>query len=128
MLEAFSRHVVGWSMRHNPTAALTSNALGMAVKLRGSLLMLRGRMPAKRPWVSGSPISVSRPHAAAMPTKFPATAPGSKREQDSSGYPVITNPGPVDVDVAKATNRFASPAGCEVCPDGSTITEGRLSA
>jgi transposase InsO family protein len=29
VLDAFSRRVVGWSISHNPTAALTSNALGM---------------------------------------------------------------------------------------------------
>jgi putative transposase len=28
VLDAFSRRVVGWSVSHNPTAALTSNALG----------------------------------------------------------------------------------------------------
>jgi putative transposase len=32
VLDAFSRRVVGWSISHNPTAALTSNALGMAVR------------------------------------------------------------------------------------------------
>jgi len=31
VLDAFSRRVVGWSISDNPTAALTSNALGMAV-------------------------------------------------------------------------------------------------
>ena len=34
VLDAFSRRVVGWSISHNPTAALTSNALGMAVGQR----------------------------------------------------------------------------------------------
>ncbi len=34
MLDAFSRRVVGWSISHNPTAALTSNALGMAIEQR----------------------------------------------------------------------------------------------
>ena len=34
VLDAFSRRVVGWSISHNPTAALTSNALGMAVEQR----------------------------------------------------------------------------------------------
>jgi hypothetical protein len=33
-LDAYSRRVVGWSISHNPTAALTSNALGMAVEQR----------------------------------------------------------------------------------------------
>lgn len=34
VLDAFSRRVVGWSIAHNPTAALTANALGMAVEQR----------------------------------------------------------------------------------------------
>ena len=34
VLDAFSRRVVGWSISHNPTAALTSNALGMAIEQR----------------------------------------------------------------------------------------------
>lgn len=34
VLDAFSRRVVGWSISHNPTAALTSNALGMAIGQR----------------------------------------------------------------------------------------------
>ena len=34
VLAAFSRRVVGWSIGHNPTAALTSNALGMAIEQR----------------------------------------------------------------------------------------------
>ena len=34
MLDAFSRRVVGWSISHNPTAALTCNALGMAIEQR----------------------------------------------------------------------------------------------
>ncbi len=34
VLDAFSRRVVGWSISHNPTAALTANALGMAVEQR----------------------------------------------------------------------------------------------
>jgi transposase InsO family protein len=34
VLDAFSRRVVGWSIAHNPTAELTSNALGMAVEQR----------------------------------------------------------------------------------------------
>src|SRR5207302_1298807 len=34
VLDAFSRRVVGWSIGHNPTAALTSNALGMAIEQR----------------------------------------------------------------------------------------------
>ena len=34
VLDAFSRRVVGWSISHNPTAALTSNALGMAIDQR----------------------------------------------------------------------------------------------
>ena len=34
VLDAFSRRVVGWSISHNPTAALTCNALGMAVEQR----------------------------------------------------------------------------------------------
>ena len=34
VLDAFSRRVVGWSISHNPTAALTSNALGMAIDKR----------------------------------------------------------------------------------------------
>jgi putative transposase len=32
VLDAFSRRVVGWSISHNPTAALTNNALGMAIE------------------------------------------------------------------------------------------------
>jgi putative transposase len=34
VLDAFSRRVVGWSINHNPTAALASNALGMAIEQR----------------------------------------------------------------------------------------------
>jgi Integrase core domain len=34
VLDAFSRRVVGWSISHNPTGALTSNALGMAIEQR----------------------------------------------------------------------------------------------
>jgi putative transposase len=34
VLDAYSRRVVGWSISHNPTAALTSNALGMAIEQR----------------------------------------------------------------------------------------------
>ena len=34
VLDAFSRRIVGWSISHNPTAALTCNALGMAVEQR----------------------------------------------------------------------------------------------
>jgi transposase InsO family protein len=36
VLDAFSRRVVGWSISHNPTAALTSNALGMAIEQRAA--------------------------------------------------------------------------------------------
>ena len=34
VLDTFSRRVVGWSISHNPTAALTCNALGMAIEQR----------------------------------------------------------------------------------------------
>jgi putative transposase len=34
VLDAFNRRVVGWSISHNPTAALTCNALGMAIEQR----------------------------------------------------------------------------------------------
>jgi transposase InsO family protein len=34
VLDAFSRRVVGWSIGHNQTAALTCNALGMAIEQR----------------------------------------------------------------------------------------------
>jgi transposase InsO family protein len=34
VLDAFSRRVVGWSISHNPSAALTRNALGMAIEQR----------------------------------------------------------------------------------------------
>jgi transposase InsO family protein len=34
VLDAFSRRVVGWSISHNPTAGLTTNALGMAIEQR----------------------------------------------------------------------------------------------
>jgi transposase InsO family protein len=34
VLDAFSRRVVGWSISHNPTAALSCNALGMAIEQR----------------------------------------------------------------------------------------------
>jgi transposase InsO family protein len=34
VLDAFSRRVVGWSISHSPTAALTTNALGMAIEQR----------------------------------------------------------------------------------------------
>lgn len=36
VLDAFSRRVVGWSINHNPTAGLTTNALGMAIEQRES--------------------------------------------------------------------------------------------
>lgn len=35
VLDAFSRLVVGWSIDSNPTAALVTNALGMAIEQRG---------------------------------------------------------------------------------------------
>ena len=34
VLDAFSRRVVGWSISHNPTTDLTTNALGMAIEPR----------------------------------------------------------------------------------------------
>ena len=34
VLDTFSRQVVGWSISHNPTAGLTTNALGMAIEQR----------------------------------------------------------------------------------------------
>jgi transposase InsO family protein len=34
VLDAFSRRVVGRSISHNPTAGLTTNALGMAIEQR----------------------------------------------------------------------------------------------
>ena len=34
VLDAYSRRVVGWSISHNPSAALTANALGMALEQR----------------------------------------------------------------------------------------------
>ena len=34
VLDAFSRRIVGWSISHSPNAALTSNALGMAIEQR----------------------------------------------------------------------------------------------
>jgi putative transposase len=34
VLDAFSRRVVGWPISHNPTAALTRTALGMAIEQR----------------------------------------------------------------------------------------------
>jgi transposase InsO family protein len=37
VLDAFSRRVVDWSISHNPTAALTCNALGMAIEQRAAL-------------------------------------------------------------------------------------------
>jgi len=37
VLDAFSRRVVGWSISHNPTAALTCNALGMAIEQREAI-------------------------------------------------------------------------------------------
>jgi transposase InsO family protein len=37
VLDAFSRRVVGRSIGHNPTAALASNALGMAIEQREAL-------------------------------------------------------------------------------------------
>jgi putative transposase len=37
VLDAFSRRVVGWSISHNPTAALTCNALGMAIEQRDAV-------------------------------------------------------------------------------------------
>ena len=37
VLDAFSRRVVGWSISHNPTAALTCNALGMAIEQRDAI-------------------------------------------------------------------------------------------
>jgi putative transposase len=37
VLDAFSRRVVGWSISHNPTAGLTTNALGMAIEQRDAV-------------------------------------------------------------------------------------------
>ena len=37
VLDAFSHRVVGWSIGHNQTAALTSNALGMAIEQRDAI-------------------------------------------------------------------------------------------
>jgi transposase InsO family protein len=37
VLDAFSRRVVGWSISPNPTAALTCNALGMAIEQRDAV-------------------------------------------------------------------------------------------
>jgi transposase InsO family protein len=37
VLDAFSRRVVGWSIDSSPTAALVTNALGMAIQTRTSL-------------------------------------------------------------------------------------------
>jgi transposase InsO family protein len=37
VLDAFSRRVVGWSISHNPTAGLTTNALGMAIEQRDAI-------------------------------------------------------------------------------------------
>jgi transposase InsO family protein len=37
VLDAFSRRVVGWSISHNATAALTCNALGMAIEQRDAI-------------------------------------------------------------------------------------------
>jgi putative transposase len=36
VLDAFSRRVVGWSISHSPNAALTTNALGMAIEQRNA--------------------------------------------------------------------------------------------
>ena len=40
VLDAFSRRVVGWSISHSPTAALTTNALGMAMSRLDATSML----------------------------------------------------------------------------------------
>jgi putative transposase len=37
VLDAYSRRVVGWSISHNPTAGLTTNALGMAIEQRDAI-------------------------------------------------------------------------------------------
>jgi putative transposase len=37
VLDAFSRRVVGWSIGHNQTAALSCNALGMAIEQRDAI-------------------------------------------------------------------------------------------
>jgi transposase InsO family protein len=37
VLDAFSRRVVGWSISHAPTAALTTNALSMAIEQREAM-------------------------------------------------------------------------------------------
>jgi transposase InsO family protein len=37
VLDAFSRRVVGWSIDHNPTTALTTNALAMAIEQRDAV-------------------------------------------------------------------------------------------
>jgi transposase InsO family protein len=37
VLDAFSRRVVGWSISHNPSAGLTTNALGMAIQQRDAI-------------------------------------------------------------------------------------------
>jgi transposase InsO family protein len=51
LLDAFSRRVVGWSISHNPTAALTTNALGMVFEQRdasrGTGNPFRPRHPAR---------------------------------------------------------------------------------
>ncbi len=62
VLDAFSRRVVGWSISHNPTAALTSNALGMAVEQRDAQRGETGRSsrPGRLPSERGSPGSSPR--------------------------------------------------------------------
>lgn len=39
VLDAFGRRVVGWSIAHNPTAALTCNAPGMAIEQRSKRVL-----------------------------------------------------------------------------------------
>jgi transposase len=68
VLDAFSRRVVGWSISHNPTAALASNALGMAIEQREAarketvIHSDHGTQftPGRSPSARGSPVSCRR--------------------------------------------------------------------
>ena len=61
VLDAFSRRVVGWSISHNPTAALTCNALGMAIEQRDAA---RGGGDSFRPRHAVHVLGVHRASAA----------------------------------------------------------------
>ena len=64
VLDAYSRRVIGWSISHNPTAALTTNALGMAIETT--------RSPARQhrdPFRSRHPVHLLGVHRKGSPVR-----------------------------------------------------------